>query len=86
MIRILPSAFAAAILCASIAAQAAQIVTTIPANDPRAAHDKLVEAARKVCKDAIAHDYFGDFGSLDECVDDSVAMAKPAAPVQVANQ
>jgi hypothetical protein len=86
MIRILPTAFTAAILCASIAAQAAQIVTTIPADNPRAAHDKIVEAATKVCKEAIDHDYFGDFGSLDECVDDSVAMVKRAAPVRVANK
>jgi len=86
MNRILFTAFTAATLCAGISAQAAQIVATIPANDPRAAHDKIVEAAKKVCKEAIAHDYFGDFGSLDECVDDSVAMVKPAIPVRVANK
>jgi hypothetical protein len=86
MNRMLSTAFTVAILCASVAAQAAQIVTTIPTNDPRAAHDKIVEAATKVCKEAIAHDYFGDFGSLDECVDDSVAMVKPAIPVRVANK
>jgi hypothetical protein len=86
MIRSLFTALPVVLLCASMSAQAAQIVTTVPANDPIAAHEKLVEAATKVCKEAIAHDYFGDFGSLDECVEDSVAMVKPAIPVRVANK
>jgi len=57
---------------------AAEFHVVVVVNDPKTLHVKLVDAATRACQEAIARDAFGDYGTRDECVDNSVhdAMAK----------
>ena len=73
------STFAAILALATLsgAAQAAEFkVTIIPHS-----RAELISAARAVCRQATATDVDGEFGTLSDCVADSLALAtvSPAA-------
>jgi hypothetical protein len=86
MLRILPAVFTAATLCVSIGAQAAEIITVLPTDTARVAHDKLVAAAERACRTAIAADRFGgEFDPLDECIAASVRSARRVTQAMVAS-
>jgi hypothetical protein len=77
MVRLLTAAFAASVTfsAASYAADP-QILITVD-RDAQFTHRKVIVAAETLCKSAIARDETGEFGSLSECVDNSVKFAHP---------
>jgi hypothetical protein len=64
-------AFAAAVSFAGVA-MAADPQTVVTGTDPHTVRKELVAAAEHVCQQARANDPFGDFGSQDECVEDTL--------------
>ncbi len=74
MFRAAGALFAASFLV-SVTAQAADMQLVVAASTPQALHAKLVEAARSVCAAAIAHDPFGEFGTADECIANTISGA-----------
>ena len=75
MIRTISAACLALTLAApAFAANSTQI--TITASSKQALRAKLVEAANQVCAAALARDPFGDFGSQEECVENSMRAAR----------
>jgi len=78
MLRTLSAA--ALLLSLAATAQAADFQTIVRAHEG-VMHAKLVAAARDVCRKAIAHDQDGVYGSEDECVDNTLALAPAASAV-----
>jgi hypothetical protein len=79
MVRLLLAAFAASVTF-SVTGYAADPQMIVAADrNPKITHAKIVDAAKKVCQSAIKYDPFGDFGSLGECVENSVHSARPVA-------
>lgn len=47
-------------------------------------HAKLVEAARQVCREAVAKDVDGAYGDVEDCVADTLALTAAASSAGVA--
>jgi len=75
MTRLLTTA--AALLLLADAATAAPFQTTVTARDTTTIHAKLIAAANKLCRAARAGDLDNEFGTQEECVANTVAMAGP---------
>jgi hypothetical protein len=67
---------AAGLLMAGAAQADETKIITIDLNSP-SARAQVVQTAADVCRAALQKDYFGDFGSFEECVQDTVAYAHP---------
>jgi len=77
MVRLLLAAFAASFtLSAAAYAADPQILITVD-GDAQFTHRKIIVAAETLCKSAIAQDRTDEFGSLSECIDNSVKFAHP---------
>jgi hypothetical protein len=77
MVRLYLAAFAAfATLSPAAFAADPQILITVD-RDAHFTHRKIIVAAETLCKSAIAQDALGEFGSLSECIDNSVKYAHP---------
>ena len=76
------AAFTLCVLAATPAAHASppQVVVTI--RDPARTHQAIKNAAEQACSMAKMHDFFNDYGSMDECVDDAVSTAEIRTPAQ----
>jgi hypothetical protein len=48
----------------------------VVASSPAEIRAKLVDAADKVCTQARANDPFGDFGSQEECIENTITHAR----------
>ena len=73
--------YTAAVLMAGSSAYAGGIAVPVAGRSPAAVRSAVVEAAVSVCRSALTTDRFGDFGSAEQCVSDTVdfAMSKFAA-------
>jgi hypothetical protein len=67
---------AAGLLIAGAAQADESKVITIDKTSP-AARTQLVQTAIDVCRKALQTDVFGDFGSLDECVENTLEGVHP---------
>jgi len=70
-------------LTLSSAALAEEQMVVVPSQDAQETHAKIVAAAKTVCARALSHDYFGDYGPIDQCVSDSVHNAEARSVVRV---
>jgi hypothetical protein len=57
-------------------AYAADTQIVVAGTDPQTVHSKLVQAAERVCSQARASDPFDDFGSQQECVENTLDYAR----------
>jgi len=57
-------------------AYAADMQIVVGGTDPQAVHSKLVQDAEQVCTHARANDPFDDFGSQQECVENTLDHAR----------
>ena len=73
--------FTASALMLGGSAYAAGIAVPVAGRNPAAVRSDIVHAAVAVCHSALSQDRFGDFGSAEQCVSDTVdaAMSKLAA-------
>jgi len=69
-------ALCAALLSLTAPAPAPDHQIVVVASSPYVAHQKAVDAADKVCAAARRNDPFGDFGSQDECIENSLSQAQ----------
>jgi hypothetical protein len=67
-------AIACTLSSAAFAAGDAQII--VSASSRPALHAKLIDAANQVCATALANDPFDDFGSQEECVENSLRAVR----------
>jgi hypothetical protein len=69
-------AFLASLSAVSFArAEEAKIIMVDPGD--RAGHAQIVAAAKQVCNAALSHDRFGDFGTQEECVQNTLDDVHP---------
>jgi hypothetical protein len=76
-----PSLVCVTLVCATFA-HAAEMKIVSANQDPKSVRAELVAAAEQVCRAARTHDYFGDFGTQEECVQDTLDNLRHAAPRQ----
>jgi hypothetical protein len=69
-------ALCAVLLSLSAPAPAPDHRIVVQASDPFDAHQKAVVAAEKVCTAARSNDPFGDFGTQEECIENTLSSAR----------
>jgi len=90
MTNVFRTVLAAGVLIASAAQADETRIITIDKNS-QTARAQLVQTATEICRKALQSDLFGDFGSLDECVQNTLQDVRPvnaqanAARVQVSS-
>ena len=75
MYKSIASLFAVS-LAFSAAAYAADTHIVVAGTDPQTVHSELVNAAEKLCTDARANDPLEDYGSQEECVENTIDHAQ----------
>jgi hypothetical protein len=69
-------ALCAALISFSLPAQPPQHRVVVVDSSPAVVRARLIDAASQVCAAARAHDPFGDYGTQDECIENTLNSAR----------